>query len=220
MVKKTKNISKFIDEEGQKAVKAAVAEAEKDTSGEIVIVVAKDSGRYDRAEDIFGLLLIVVFFVIGWKFTPFFTESSPAYGLLASIAIVIAGFEIGSAMATYIPVLKLPFLGKKEIFEEVNHRASECFYEYAIGNTKGATGVLIYISLFEHAVVVRPDRSINISRKKWDDICASIVNGLKNKDAARGLVEGINKCGELLKEHCPLQGDNPNELSDKIHFKY
>ena len=44
----------------------ALGEAEEKTSGEIVPVVATVSGRYDRAEDLFGLVLAAIALVVSW----------------------------------------------------------------------------------------------------------------------------------------------------------
>ena len=50
------NATRFLTTAEQQQVEAAVREAEAQTSAEIVVVVATESGRYDRAESIVGLI--------------------------------------------------------------------------------------------------------------------------------------------------------------------
>jgi putative membrane protein len=61
-----KRASKLLSDSDRKKISEAVAEAEKTTSGEIVTTIATSSGRYDRAEDIFGLLVGLVSLGLCW----------------------------------------------------------------------------------------------------------------------------------------------------------
>lgn len=226
MVKTRSKIKHILDAVDIKSVHEAIAEAEKGTSGEVVVVVAKNSGRYDRAEDIFGLLFAVAALSVAWVYFSVpvdyaaFDAQTYSIGIFPVIAIIIVGFAIGSALATYCPFLKLPFIPKKETEEEVNRKAMECFYRYGIGKTEGSTGVLIYVSLLERMVVVRGDSAISkkLGQNHWDMICGLIIDGLKHKKPGQGFVNAIHKCGELLKEHFPSSERNPNELENNIHF--
>ena len=51
---------KFVSEDGKQQIAAAIADAEKQTAAEIVCVVATESGRYDRAEAVVGIVVAVV----------------------------------------------------------------------------------------------------------------------------------------------------------------
>ena len=103
----------FSDDERQ-VIGAAVAEAERGTAGEIVPVVATVSGRYDRAEDLFGLLLGLVSLAAAWLLfqgttqIPWVDGQAPTLGLLAVVLIVLCGFVAGAALATRFPLLRLP----------------------------------------------------------------------------------------------------------------
>jgi len=218
----------FLSDSEKKEIKDALAEAESKTSGEIVPVIAASSGRYDRAEDTFGILFVICALILCWCF---FQRISPTQAVWASgyslslnlgyvILIIVAGFSIGSACATYFPWLRTPFILKREMLEEVDRRAKESFYTYGIGNTKGATGILIYISLFEQIVTVKGDRAIaeKLSSEDWTTVCDTIIAGTKRKEPAAGLKEGILKCGELLAQHFPITEDDHDEIPNEIHF--
>jgi len=63
-------LTRMFDAQDLQRLNAAVAEAEANTSAEIVPVVAAASGRYDRAEDLFGLLLGLLAAVAIWLVLP------------------------------------------------------------------------------------------------------------------------------------------------------
>jgi putative membrane protein len=219
-----KTASTLFNEQQRQFIAAAVTEAEQGTAGEIVPVVATVSGRYDRAEDLFGLLLGLVALVVIWVMFQDTTETAwaaghtPTLGLATVIAIIVAGFLVGATLATRFPVLRLPFIPPREMRHEVERRALEAFQRYRIRTTRGGTGVLIYVSLYEHMVRVVGDDAVTekISREDWEDICRLVVDGMKTDNAAQGLTLAIRQSGELLARHFPILPDDHNELSNEL----
>ena len=219
-----KTASTLFNEQQRQFIAAAVTEAEQGTAGEIVPVVATVSGRYDRAEDLFGLLLGLVTLVVIWVLFQDTTETAwaagytPTLGLAAVIAIIVAGFLVGASLATRFPVLRLPFIPPREMRQEVERRAFEAFQRYRIRTTRGGTGVLIYVSLYEHMVRVVGDDAVTekISREDWEGICRLVVDGMKADNAAQGLTLAIRQSGELLARHFPILPDDHNELSNEL----
>ena len=61
-----KRASQFFSDTDRQAIEAAVAAAEQRTSAEIIPVVATASGRYDRAEDLFGVIVALVALSVAW----------------------------------------------------------------------------------------------------------------------------------------------------------
>jgi len=219
-----KTASTLFDAQQRQLIVDAVAEAEKDTAGEIVPVVATVSGRYDRAEDIFGLLLGLVALAVSWVLFQDTTETAwvaghtPTLGLAAVVGIVVAGFLAGAALATRYPVLRLPFIPPREMREEVERRALEAFQRYRVRSTSGGTGVLIYVSLYEHMVRVVGDDAVmeKVSQKDWAAICRLAVDGMKTNSAADGLTQAIRRSGELLARHFPVRPGDHNQLSNEL----
>jgi len=223
-----KRASELFSEEDKKAIEKAVEEAERATSGEIVPVVATVSGRYDRAEDIFGLLFALLALVLAWIF---FQDVTPARGewahglsttlsLPVIVAIVALGFIAGAALASIAPVLRLPFIPKSEMADEVERRAAEAFQRFRVRGTKGATGILIYVSLYEHMARVLGDDAISqkLDQAAWDEILGLVTGGLKRGAPAGGFCAGIGKCGQLLAQHFPIQPGDKDELPNELRF--
>lgn len=80
------------------------------------------------------------------------------------------------------------------------------------------TGVLIFISIFEHKVWVLGDRGINskVTPDQWGAIVTALVAGMKEKRAAEALCTAVSGVGDILKEHFPVRPDDVDELSNLI----
>ena len=221
MVGSTKASTLFTQED-RDAIKQAIISAEKNTSGEIIPVVASASGRYDRAEDIVGLLFSLVCVAIGWTL---FHNTTPAdgwtsfnFGLTAILLTIFLSFIIGVLLTHLFPVLRLPFISKNELTEEVDRAAAAAFQRNRLRNTEDSTGILIYISLYEHQVKVIGDDGISdkLSTDDWEHICNAIITNFKDKQYKTGIVEGINLSGKLLADHFPIKPDDKDELENEL----
>ncbi len=223
-----KKASKLFSEKERQAVAEAITAAESQTSGEIVPVVATASGRYDRAGDLFGVVTALIALAGVWigfqdirlVETEWGQQLSPTLGLLPVLAIVLAGFVLGTCLATLVPELRQPFITRKELEEEVARSTAEIFQRLRLRRTAGATGILIYVSLYERRVRVLGDDAIaaRLSDSDWQGVCDLVVQGLRKGQAADGLIRAIAACGELLATHFPIQPDDVNELSNELHL--
>jgi putative membrane protein len=223
-----KQASRLFSEGEKKAISAAVAEAEASTSGEIVPVVATACGRYDRAEDIVGLLSGLLVLAAGWLFCPYVHPDAcwgsgallSSTGLIPALVCVLAGFIAGSALATRIPALRLPFIPAREMDEEVQRAAWAAFAEFRLRRTRDSTGILIFASLYERRVVVIADDGVakRTGQGTWEDVRDRVIDGLRRNEPAEGLKAGIQKCGEILAKHCRREADDRNELSNELRL--
>lgn len=213
----------FTDKDKQ-AITEAVASAELKTSCEIVPVVAMASGRYDRAEDIFGLVSALVLLTVYWFYFQFPPETQWGLDAVAQpplwpvLVIIIAGHIGGAFLATVIPVLRLPFISRQEMTDEVRRRARETFQRQRIRATEKSNGVLIYVSLYEHMVHVAGDDGVNavITQEDWQQVANIVIQGMKAQRPGAGIAEAIEKCGEILKTSFPYEEGDVNELNDGL----
>jgi putative membrane protein len=213
--------SDLLTVEERKSVEEAVVAAEEKTSGEIVVAIASSSGRYDRAEDLFGLLFALAMLALAWGFTARQAEWAvrPVPPNLVSILTIVAvGFVVGATLATRLPRLARPFAGRRMMEEEVEAAAAALFQSQGIRRTASGTGVLIYISLFERIVRVLPDDAIaeKIPDAEWDEVCRRVVDGLRGNRAAEGLVAAVTLVGEKLAPHFPRAADDDDELPNEV----
>lgn len=219
-----KKVSQLFTEDDRKRIAEAIKRAEQKTSTEIVTVVATASGRYDRAEDIVGFLTALLAVTAGWLACPAFHSESAwgtgpsVSGLLSVLISMVAGFAAGSALASRLPALRLPFISKRELEEEVHRAAQTAFMSSRIRKTTGGTGILLFVSFYEHRVVVLPDDAIleKLPGLDWGKLCAAIVSGIKANRPTEALEEAVASCGEILGEVFPRQDDDEDELSNEL----
>ncbi len=114
--------------------------------------------------------------------------------------------------------LKRWFISQREIDEEVEEAALTGFFKEGLYRTRDETGVLVFISVFEHKVWILADRGINekVSEDQWDDIVKIIVDGIKHNRPAESICEAVAKIGDLLKMHFPIGPDDTDELKNLI----
>jgi putative membrane protein len=220
--------SQFFTDGERTLVEEAVALAELRTSGEIVPVVATASGRYDRAEDLFGVVVALGLVAAGWLPLQNLALLEGAWGerytwllgLAPVLALFLAGFLAGAVLATVVPALRLPFISRGEIEAEVDRAARAAFHELRVRRTAGGTGILIYLSLFERTVRVLGDDAISekLGQEQWTEVCDLVVDGIRAGRAAQGLKDAILRCGDLLAEHFPIEPGDRNELGNELRL--
>ena len=217
--------SDLFNEQQRKQVEKAVVEAEARTSCEVVPVVATASGRYDRAEDIIGLWLAVFAAITVWLIFPRQSNESgswdgmPFYvGLLTMVAGVVVAFIAGVVAGNRIGWLRRLFTPRNQMLEEVSARAREIFFDKRVHHTSSATGMLIYISLFEHMAVVLGDQEVlnNLGQTSLDQLCQQLNEGLRQGHSSDAICRVIAEAGRQLSGPLPRANKNVNELPDAL----
>ncbi|MCH8123651.1 MAG: hypothetical protein IH853_11065 [Bacteroidetes bacterium] len=214
---------KIFSEKELAAVEAAVKEAEKLTSGEIVPFILKRSSSYPvaswRGGAIFGLgglmaVLILGQLYAGWSLGWLFTV-----GGTGSAALVLAA--LGVLLVRSIPAVERFFAGAASMTRAVRDRSMRAFVEEEVFDTRERTGILIFVSLFERRVEVVGDSGINarVDPDDWVHVVEDILMGVREGQMAEGFVKAINRCGVLLEEKgVEIREDDSNELSDSVRF--
>lgn len=196
--------------EKKQLVEAAVARLETVSSAEAVCVVATESGRYDRAESLlaicFALIGVVasdaVFHALhdGWTATP----------LWVSGLGVAVGFGLGLFTGSTVHPLRRLLVSRAEQEEEVQRAAAAAFTNARVGSVNGR-GVLIYVSLFEHRVVVLADGDA-FARALVD----KAVAGFKAGGTTDVLATLIDEIGVQLASKFPPEATRGNRLPDHL----
>ncbi len=215
--------SKLFRPEDHQRVAQAVASAEARTSAEILPVVAASSGRYDRAEDIVGLWVGVLALAVGWWLAQGVELSEwgvprPRLGLPSVLGLVVGGWLLGVLGAHVFPGLRRLFIPRSEQKAEVERAARQVFFDRRVHHTEGGSGLLVYISLFEHTAVVLADAQVleKLGQQKLDALCTQLVSGLREGSPTDALCRTIEQAGLVLAEALPAQAENRNELPDAL----
>ena len=97
-------------------------------------------------------------------------------------------------------------------------RALEVFHELKMDETHLKNGVLIYLAVADKKFVICGDQGINevVPVDFWDSTKDIMATQFKTGNFKQGLIEGIVKAGEQLRQHFPYEEGDTNELSNEI----
>ncbi|MEJ2155005.1 MAG: TPM domain-containing protein [Desulfobacteraceae bacterium] len=213
-----KNLAQsFLTEKDYQRIDEAVKAAEAKTSGEIVCMVQSASYHYPMANVLGATALalpsaLVLTPVVGGYLWLGTQNMWLFIGLFALI------FAASYLLVRKWPSLKRCFISGREINEEVEEAAVTSFFRHGLYRTRDATGVLIFISVFERKVWVLADHGINarLDADTWDGIVRIITNGIKSGRPSDAISEAVAQVGDILETHFPIRPDDQNELSNVI----
>ena len=193
----------------------AISEAESITSAEIVTVLTDCSGRYERAEDLAGFFLAIISLVFCWlNFQDVLTDGvwlsaqNPNLQLDLGIIILIlvVGYLLGAFLASRIGWLKRLFCSRKAMESCLHEKAIQAFQLQRVGKTKDGTGVIIFISLFEHMVFVLGDVGISkhLSNEDFVEVRDIILDGFRKNQKKRWYGEGYSSLWSKTSKILPI----------------
>lgn len=203
--------NEFFSPAEKEAIRSAVAEAERHSSGEIATMVVWESDRYREAEELGALLLAALLAVV-------VAVTLQHVTIWTYIPLVLALFFPALFLFRRFPRLKLPFAGARRQAEAVSERALVAFYQQGLYRTEEETGILVFISLLERKVWILGDRGINekIPPGYWKSLVDELALGIRSGHAADSLCQVVAKCGKELSHHFPRRTDDRNELPDHV----
>jgi putative membrane protein len=201
----------FFTENENADIAAAIKAVEKNTSGEVAVMVVDESDSYPESNILSG---VIIGGLVSLVITELFFEDS-----LTVFAIFFAVLSLGTGWAIeYLPALKRIFISNNRLDELVREQAVQSFYQKGLHKTRDASGVFFFISLFEHKVWILADSGINskISQQELQVYASDMAKGIRQGSAAEILCREIGNLGEVLAEHFPAMHDDVNELSNEV----
>ncbi|TLU56240.1 MAG: hypothetical protein FDX02_01680 [Chlorobium sp.] len=202
---------KFLTPADRLQIEARIGEAEKRTSGEIVVKVVSSSYHYPLASMLGSSLLAILLGIV----VALIANNESMWFFLAAFSML---FIVLHELFKRLHFLRRYFVTASDMKEEVEEGAIHSFYRRNINNTVDHTGILIYISLFERKVRVVADQGINakVAQEVWQEIVAIIVSGIRAKTQVQAIGKAVDRCADILSTHFPLKADDRNELSNTV----
>lgn len=211
-------IDKFFSKRDREAISEATAEAERQTSGELVVYVVERCDPYGE-EGWKGALLggaigalvgaLAAWFYGGWG------APDELWILVGAQIGLIAGW-----LASRFEGVSRALIGEEVIDSRADGRAAEAFVEERVFATDARTGVLIFLALFEHRVIVMADEGISaaVPESAWDDIASSVALGIRDGSPTSALIDAVKRCADILSAH-GVPANQTNELSNEPRFR-
>jgi putative membrane protein len=212
------SLERFFSPTDHAAIEAAVREAEGRSAGEIVPYALERSDRYVRAlwtaATLGALGASLAAALLPW--------ASDAWDGPAALWIALppaAGAALGWLAALTVPALRRALVPPEVMAERVHQRATQAFLEEEVFRTRDRTGILIFLSLFEHRVVVLADRGLDgrVAPREWEEIVAGISAGIRRGEPGVALAEGIRRCAGLA-ARMPPRPDDRDELTGQLRL--
>ena len=199
------------------AIEAAVREVEGRSAGEIVPYAVERSDRYASAEWSAALLGALAASMI----TALAQWAGDFWGPVALwIALPpAAGAALGWLATLAFPALRRVLVAPDAIAARVHQRATRAFLEEEVFRTRDRTGILLFISLFEHRVVVLADRGLDgrVTPSEWEGVVAGVAAGMRRGQPGPALAEGIRRCADLAARVSP-RPDDRDELPGQLRL--
>ena len=201
----------FFTSKEKAEIAAAISEVEKNTAGEIAIMVVDQSDSYPESNILTG-------FVLGGMLSLIITEIFFDDSLTWFMIFFTALFLSIALFINFFPGLKRLFISKNRLIEMVREQAVQAFYEKELYKTRDATAVFFFISLFERKLWILADKGINskIPPTELQIFAGDMAEGIRKGKAANVLCQEITQLGQVLAEYFPPRVDNVDELSNQV----
>jgi putative membrane protein len=110
--------------------------------------------------------------------------------------VVVLGGVIGAALPHFSDGVKRLLISRSYQDLMTRQCAENAFLEEEVFNTRQRTGIMIFVSFFEHEVIVMADQGISkvVEQKQWDQIVHEIIKSIREGKTVEALESGIKKC--------------------------
>jgi len=214
-----RRIETFFSNADRDAIHAATTAAEVKTAGELVVYVTERCDPHPevawKGSLLGGALGALCAAVAVWRFG--------GWGALDYLWILLGlqlGLVAGWVASRFDPVARR-LIDAEALDSRVEGRAAEAFLEERVFATRERTGVLIFVALFEHRVLVLADQGIDerVADDAWDEISGELALGIRRGTPAQALIHAVQRCADLLEAHGVHAADAGNEISDEPRLR-
>ena len=196
--------------EEEERIAAAVTAAEQRTAAEFAVVVAQASDDYA------GYPLI-------WAGAVALVAGGIAALVWPALRVAEMGFVQGACYAlTAVALTMLPsraWLAPSFVRRErAEALAAQQFAARVARRTQDGAGLLLFVSLAEHAAIIRVDHRIAgaLPETTWQVVIDDLIRGAQDGRLADAIISAVNSCATTLAAHFPPQTGQSNEIDNQI----
>jgi putative membrane protein len=200
----------YLTEQDKERIRTAIRDAEANTTGELVTVIAQASDSYLFIPILWAALVAFAVPVLA-LWSGYSTD-------VVGVSIVQLGVFCALALLgrwRRVRYYLVPTGVKKA---RAARLAREQFFARGVRETVDRTGILIFVSVAERHVEILADSGISekVDSAVWRKAVDSFVGHVRSGQVAEGFLAAIRECGAVLTEHFPASGPNPDELPDHL----
>ena len=201
----------FLRADGKAALSRAIVAFEARTAAELVIVIEPRAGHYLHVPLAFASLAALAALA-------FLLYGEPSFALhWFLIDPVVLGLAVGWLASSWGPLERL--VTPAALRERwVLRAARAAFVARGVADTRGRTGVLLYVGVSERRAVVLADLGVRRAApaEPWARATAAIDQAVARGEPASALPPLILALADLCSDCLPRHDDDENELSDEV----
>jgi len=201
----------YLDEPARAAFRDAIVRCEERSAAEIVVAVRAQAHTYVHVPLVLGIAaaLATIGFLLysPWPF--------PLWAFL--VDPLLAGLVLGGGLGQFAAIRRLCTPPATRA-RWVERDALATFAERRIADTRGRTGVLVYLGLTERRAVVIADRGVRevAPTDGWAEAVAAIERVAAAGGDGPAVAGAIERLGDCLAPVLPRTADDVNELPDEL----
>jgi putative membrane protein len=208
----------------------AVTAAEARSDAEIATIVSERSDNYNDVPLIWAALVALLALAVYAAFPGFYiglldrvTGGWHVWTMREWMTVLVFATTIKFLGTRYIVgwwPLRMAFTPGRTKTRRVRARAVALFKASTEQRTLSRTGVLLYLSLAEHRAEIVADEAIvaKVSPDAWGAAMALLIDGCKADRPADGMVAAVGAIGDVLAQHFPRTGTDPDEIPNRMIY--
>ena len=200
----------LLGESDRQRIEAAIRQAEAETVGELVTVIAGIADDY--------LLLPVIYAVaiaVGLPLALWLGDVTTDFLTLYLVQLAVLVILVPLFCWRPVTMRLVPDVLKRACAARL---AREQFHALGLHETPERGGLLLFVSEAERYVEILADRGIHekVPEGAWDRVVDEFAAKVRAGRVADGFLAAVASCGALLAAHLPASGGNPNRLPDVL----
>jgi putative membrane protein len=200
----------LFNKDQKQRIAQAIDEAEQQTSGELVAVLAQTSDDYLYIPILWAALIALavpgILMLSGWSI-----DFARIYQFQVSTFILLT-------ILFHWRILKMSLIPPLVKKNRAALRARDEFLTLGLHNTSNRGAIMIFVSVAERYVEILADQGVSekVAEDVWVDIVSEFVGYIKQDDFTSGYVETIKRCGDIMATHFPPGTGKENELTNQL----
>ena len=188
-------------------VEEAVRRAEAGTAGEIVVMIARQAGSYKSEPLLYGLFVALL--------VPWLLVLLPALSTPRILTLQAAVVALVMAAASFLGPHAVPWRLRRL---RARAAAAREFASRGMTDTRGRTGVLLYVAVAEHYAEVLGDVGIaqKVEEAEWRGVIEALVAAMGTGRRADAVVAAVERIGTILARHVPPDAEDRDELPNRV----
>jgi putative membrane protein len=199
----------MIGAEERERLAEAIRDAEAQTAGEIVVVIARQASGYHSVPILWALLAALA---APWPLIWITTLGASRIAMIQLVVALALSILLSAPKRRYALV---PGFVKRA---RAHAAASREFAARGLTRTRERTGVLIFVAAAEHYAEILADTGIadRVDEKVWRDAVGDLIDAIRAGRPADGLIAAVRHVGDILAEHVPPRLDESDELPNRV----